>query len=169
MGMVRTHFRPEYLNRIDEIILFHRLQKSEMGAIVEIQFGRLRRLLEDRKIDLVLDAKGRDWLAEKGWDPAYGARPLKRVIQRSVQDPLAEMILAGDVRDGATVKNSAGKDGLTFTGKAVDAGEADKADHLDLPLALARLHTHGEGAHMAVGGFLAVGMLDADVFAVASF
>src|SRR3569623_1956652 len=90
MGMVRTHFRPEYLNRIDEIILFHRLQKSEMGAIVEIQFGRLRRLLEDRKIDLVLDAKGRDWLAEKGRDPAYGARPLKREIQRSVQALPAE-------------------------------------------------------------------------------
>jgi ATP-dependent Clp protease ATP-binding subunit ClpB len=128
MGMVRTYFRPEFLNRIDEIILFHRLQKSEMGAIVEIQFGRLRRLLEDRKIDLVLDAKGRDWLAEKGWDPAYGARPLKRVIQRSVQDPLAEMILAGDVRDGATVKISAGKNGLTFNGKAVDDGQSDLDD-----------------------------------------
>ncbi|GAA3847712.1 ATP-dependent chaperone ClpB [[Pseudomonas] carboxydohydrogena] len=129
MGMVRTHFRPEFLNRIDEIILFHRLQKSEMGKIVEIQFGRLRRLLEDRKIDLVLDAKGRDWLAEKGWDPAYGARPLKRVIQRSVQDPLAEMILAGDVHDGATVKISAGKSGLTFNGKAVgeDASDLDEA------------------------------------------
>jgi ATP-dependent Clp protease ATP-binding subunit ClpB len=128
MGMVRTHFRPEFLNRIDEIILFHRLQKSEMGAIVEIQFGRLRRLLEDRKIDLVLDAKGRDWLAEKGWDPAYGARPLKRVIQRSVQDPLAEMILAGDVRDGATVKISAGKNGLTFNGKTVDDGQPELDD-----------------------------------------
>ncbi|CEG06885.1 Chaperone protein ClpB [Afipia felis] len=128
MGMVRTHFRPEFLNRIDEIILFHRLQKSEMGKIVEIQFNRLRGLLEDRKIDLVLDAKGRDWLAEKGWDPAYGARPLKRVIQRSVQDPLAEMILAGDVRDGATVKISAGKSGLTFNGKAVgeDASDLDE-------------------------------------------
>ncbi len=129
MGMVRTHFRPEFLNRIDEIILFHRLQKSEMGKIVEIQFNRLRGLLEDRKIDLVLDAKGRDWLAEKGWDPAYGARPLKRVIQRSVQDPLAEMILAGDVRDGATVKISADKSGLTFNGKAVgeDASDLDEA------------------------------------------
>ncbi|MFA9330554.1 type VI secretion system ATPase TssH, partial [Escherichia coli] len=87
-----AHFRPEFLNRIDEIILFHRLQKSEMGRIVEIQFARLTRLLEDRKIELTLDPKARDWLAEKGWDPAYGARPLKRVIQRSVQDPLAEMI-----------------------------------------------------------------------------
>ena len=124
MGMVRTHFRPEFLNRIDEIILFHRLQKSEMGKIVEIQFNRLRRLLEDRKIDLVLDAKGRDWLAEKGWDPAYGARPLKRVIQRSVQDPLAEMILAGEVLDGATVKISAAKSSLTFNGEAVSGDES---------------------------------------------
>ncbi|MBN9603903.1 MAG: ATP-dependent chaperone ClpB [Afipia felis] len=129
MGMVRTYFRPEFLNRIDEIILFHRLQKSEMGSIVEIQFNRLRKLLEDRKIDLVLDKKGRDWLAEKGWDPAYGARPLKRVIQRSVQDPLAEMVLAGEVHDGATVKISAGKDGLTFNGKTVgeDASDLDDA------------------------------------------
>jgi len=129
MGMVRTHFRPEFLNRIDEIILFHRLQKSEISSIVEIQFGRLRGLLEDRKIDLVLDAKARDWLAEKGWDPAYGARPLKRVIQRSVQDPLAEMILSGEVRDGMTVKISAGKNGLTFNGKAVgdDSSDLDEA------------------------------------------
>ena len=83
MGMVRAHFRPEFLNRVDEIILFHRLQKSEMGRIVEIQFSRLQKLLEDRKIVLNLDAAARDWLAEKGWDPAYGARPLKRVIQRT--------------------------------------------------------------------------------------
>ena len=82
MGMVRAHFRPEFLNRVDEIILFHRLQKSEMGRIVEIQFARLQKLLEERKITLTLDAAARDWLAGKGWDPAYGARPLKRVIQR---------------------------------------------------------------------------------------
>src|SRR5437660_1714154 len=100
MGTVRAHFRPEFLNRVDEIILFHRLQKSEMGRIVEIQFSRLQRLLEDRKIVLTLDAAARDWLAAKGWDPAYGARPLKRVIQRNLQDPLAAMILAAEVRDG---------------------------------------------------------------------
>jgi ATP-dependent Clp protease ATP-binding subunit ClpB len=117
MALVRAHFRPEFLNRVDEIILFHRLQKSEMGRIVEIQFTRLQKLLEDRKIDLSLDSKARDWLANKGWDPAYGARPLKRVIQRNVQDPLAEMILAGEVRDGSQVKISAGKGGLTFNGK----------------------------------------------------
>ncbi|QOZ32139.1 ATP-dependent chaperone ClpB [Bradyrhizobium sp. CCBAU 53421] len=126
MNMVRAHFRPEFLNRIDEIILFHRLQKSDMGRIVEIQFSRLRRLLEDRKIDLELDPKARDWLAEKGWDPAYGARPLKRVIQRSVQDPLAEMILAGEVRDGSVVKLSATKAGLTFNGKKPENAAADE-------------------------------------------
>jgi ATP-dependent Clp protease ATP-binding subunit ClpB len=125
MAMVRSHFRPEFLNRIDEIILFHRLQKSEMGRIVDIQFGRLRKLLEDRKIDLVLDDRARDWLADKGWDPAYGARPLKRVIQRNVQDPLAEMILAGEVLDGTTVKISAGKGGLTFNGKSARSVEED--------------------------------------------
>ncbi|WGS19692.1 MULTISPECIES: ATP-dependent chaperone ClpB [unclassified Bradyrhizobium] len=126
MNMVRAHFRPEFLNRIDEIILFHRLQKSEMGRIVEIQFARLRKLLEDRKIELELDPKARDWLADKGWDPAYGARPLKRVIQRAVQDPLAEMILAGDVRDGSEVKISATKAGLTFNGKKPETAGADE-------------------------------------------
>jgi len=126
MNMVRAHFRPEFLNRVDEIILFHRLQKNEMGRIVEIQFARLRKLLEDRKIELELDPKARDWLADKGWDPAYGARPLKRVIQRSVQDPLAEMILAGDVRDGSQVKISATKAGLTFNGKKPDTASADE-------------------------------------------
>ncbi|AVT83298.1 ATP-dependent chaperone ClpB [Rhodopseudomonas sp. P1] len=117
MGMVRAHFRPEFLNRVDEIILFHRLQKSEMGRIVDIQFARLTKLLEDRKIVLDLDAAARDWLAEKGWDPAYGARPLKRVIQRSVQDPLAEMILEGTVKDGDHVAISAEGGVLTFNGK----------------------------------------------------
>jgi ATP-dependent Clp protease ATP-binding subunit ClpB len=133
MGMVRSHFRPEFLNRIDEIILFHRLQKSEMGRIVEIQFARLQRLLEDRKIELSLDAKARDWLAEKGWDPANGARPLKRVIQRSVQDPLAEMILAGNVHDGSEVKISAGKDGLSFNGKTVRASDPDSDTEQAVP------------------------------------
>ena len=130
MNMVRAHFRPEFLNRIDAIILFQRLKKAEMGRIVDIQFGRLEKILDDRKITLSLDAKGRDWLAAKGWDPAYGARPLKRVIQRYVQDPLAEMILSGEVRDGTAVKISAGKDGLTFNGKKpviVDEDELELA------------------------------------------
>ncbi|QDM15341.1 ATP-dependent chaperone ClpB [Tardiphaga sp. vice352] len=117
MGQVRGHFRPEFLNRVDEIILFHRLQKSEMGRIVEIQFARLQSLLKDRKIELALDPAARDWLAEKGWDPAYGARPLKRVIQRHVQDPLAEMILAGDVKDGDDVDISTEGGALTFNGQ----------------------------------------------------
>jgi ATP-dependent Clp protease ATP-binding subunit ClpB len=123
MGMVRAHFRPEFLNRVDEIILFHRLQKSEMGRIVEIQFARLQKLLEDRKITLTLDAAARDWLAAKGWDPAYGARPLKRVIQRSLQDPLAEMILTGDVADGDRVVISSEGNVLTFNGKAPQTAE----------------------------------------------
>ena len=121
MGVVRSAFRPEFLNRIDEIILFHRLKKAEMTTIVDIQMGRLRKLLEDRKIAITLDASAREWLADKGWDPAYGARPLKRVIQKSIQDPLAEMILAGAVKDGETVNVSAGKQGLTFNGKLAQA------------------------------------------------
>jgi ATP-dependent Clp protease ATP-binding subunit ClpB len=123
MGMVRAHFRPEFLNRVDEIILFHRLQRSEMGRIVEIQFSRLQRLLEDRKITLTLDAAARDWLATKGWDPAYGARPLKRVIQRYLQDPLSEMILAGEIQDGDRVVISVEGNVLTFNGKAPQTAE----------------------------------------------
>ncbi|MVT64908.1 ATP-dependent chaperone ClpB [Bradyrhizobium pachyrhizi] len=127
MEMVRAHFRPEFLNRVDAIILFQRLQKNDMGRIVDIQFARLRKLLDERKIALSLDAKAQNWLAEKGWDPAYGARPLKRVIQQYVQDPLAEMLLAGDVRDGSTVQISARKDGLTFNGRAVSSSDEDEA------------------------------------------
>ncbi len=121
MTVVRAAFRPEFLNRIDEIILFHRLKKSEMTRIVDIQMTRLQKLLDDRKITITLDAGAREWLAEKGWDPAYGARPLKRVIQKAVQDPLAEMILAGTIKDGEKVVVSAGKRGLTFNGKLAQA------------------------------------------------
>jgi len=121
MAEVRGHFRPEFLNRVDEIILFHRLKREQMGRIVDIQMARLQKLLDDRKITLALDAKGREWLAEKGYDPAYGARPLKRVIQKSVQDPLAEFILSGKIRDGEKVKISVGRDGLSFNGAAVAA------------------------------------------------
>ncbi|MDI3470322.1 MAG: Chaperone protein ClpB (ATP-dependent unfoldase) [Pseudolabrys sp.] len=117
MAVVRSAFRPEFLNRVDEIILFHRLQKTQMARIVDIQMVRLQKLLDDRKITLKLEPSGRDWLADKGWDPAYGARPLKRVIQKSVQDPLAEMILAGKIKDGETVTISGDKLGLTFNGK----------------------------------------------------
>ena len=97
-----------------------------MGRIVDIQFGRLRKLLDERKIALSLDPKAQTWLAEKGWDPAYGARPLKRVIQRYVQDPLAEMVLAGDIRDGSTVKISSAKEGLTFNGKKPPVVDEDE-------------------------------------------
>jgi ATP-dependent Clp protease ATP-binding subunit ClpB len=121
MGVVRSAFRPEFLNRIDEIILFHRLKKSEMTRIVDIQMTRLQKLLDDRKITIALDAGAREWLAEKGWDPAYGARPLKRAIQKAVQDPLAEMILAGSIKDGEKVTISAGKQGLTFNGRLAQA------------------------------------------------
>jgi len=119
MAVVRSAFRPEFLNRVDEIILFHRLKRSEMGRIVDIQMGRLSKLLEDRKIKVVLDTQAREWLADKGYDPAYGARPLKRAIQKSLQDPLAELILSGKIKDGDTVKVSAGKQGLTFNGEAI--------------------------------------------------
>ncbi|OCW58318.1 ATP-dependent chaperone ClpB [Hoeflea olei] len=120
MAVVRGAFRPEFLNRVDEIILFHRLRRSEMGAIVDIQLARLGRLLADRKIDVALDDEARVWLADKGYDPAYGARPLKRVVQKYVQDPLAEKILLGEVGEGAHVKVSAGSDRLVF---AVDGAQ----------------------------------------------
>ncbi|WP_432344451.1 ATP-dependent chaperone ClpB [Shinella yambaruensis] len=128
MTMVRAHFRPEFLNRIDAVILFHRLQKSDMGKIVDIQFARLARMLEERKIAVTLDDAGRDWLAEKGWDPAYGARPLKRAIQRYVQDPLAEMILAGEVRDGTSVRVSAADGDITFNGRKPEFVDEDEFD-----------------------------------------
>jgi ATP-dependent Clp protease ATP-binding subunit ClpB len=121
MAVVRASFRPEFLNRVDEIILFHRLKRSEMGKIVDIQIRRLQKLLEDRKITITLDASARDWLAEKGYDPAYGARPLKRAIQKALQDPLAELILQGAIRDGETITVTATKQGLAFNGKVAAA------------------------------------------------
>jgi ATP-dependent Clp protease ATP-binding subunit ClpB len=121
MAIVRASFRPEFLNRVDEIILFHRLQKSEMARIVDIQMKRLARLLEERKIAITLEPAARDWLAEKGWDPAYGARPLKRAIQKLVQDPLAELILSGRIKDGEKVVITAGKQGLKFNGEVAAA------------------------------------------------
>jgi ATP-dependent Clp protease ATP-binding subunit ClpB len=114
MGVVRGHFRPEFLNRVDDIILFHRLRRSEMGAIVDIQLKRLVGLLTERKIGLELDDDARLWLANKGYDSAYGARPLKRVIQKSIQDRLAEMLLGGEIPDGSTVHVTAGTDRLLF-------------------------------------------------------
>ncbi len=114
MDVVKASFRPEFLNRVDETILFHRLQKSNMAAIVKIQLQRLEQLLEERKITLDLDGDALGWLADKGYDPAYGARPLKRVIQSAVQDPLAEMLLAGEISDGSTVGITSGTNRLQF-------------------------------------------------------
>ena len=115
MEVVRGHFRPEFLNRLDEVILFHRLSASHMAPIVDIQVKRLQALLEDRKIHLDLTDAARAWLGRTGYDPAYGARPLKRAVQKYLQDPLADEILAGRVADGSTVKVDAGQDGLVIT------------------------------------------------------
>ncbi|WP_426259903.1 ATP-dependent chaperone ClpB [Sphingomonas sp. DC1100-1] len=104
MEIVRAHFRPEFLNRLDEIILFHRLGQSHMGPIVDIQVARVAKLLSDRKIALELTDAAREWLGRVGYDPVYGARPLRRAVQRHLQDPLAEAILRGEVKDGSTVK-----------------------------------------------------------------
>lgn len=117
MDAVRASFRPEFLNRLDEIILFHRLTRGNMDAIVDIQMMRLASLLVDRKIVLELDDKARAWLGDAGYDPVYGARPLKRVIQKKLQDPLAELLLAGEITDGETLAVSADDDGLTINGK----------------------------------------------------
>lgn len=117
MNALRASFRPEFLNRVDETILFHRLRLSDMGRIVDIQLARLRKLLDDRKIGLELDAGARDWLAKKGYDPTYGARPLKRLIQKQVQDLLAEQILSGAVGEGETVYLTNGSDRLLVSNK----------------------------------------------------
>ena len=122
---VRQHFRPEFLNRLDEQIIFDRLNRADMGAIVEIQLRRLEKRLLARKITLDLDLQAEAWLADEGYDPVFGARPLKRVLQRHLQDPLAEMILSGDVLDGGVVKVSAGVDGLII-GDRVSASRRER-------------------------------------------
>ncbi|MEL7019487.1 MAG: AAA family ATPase, partial [Pseudomonadota bacterium] len=118
MAAVQAHFRPEFLNRLDETILFHRLGREQMNAIVDIQTAYLQRLLSDRKITITLDENAKTWLGDAGYDPVYGARPLKRVIQKNLQDPLADMILRGDLADGATLTISANEKGLLIDGKA---------------------------------------------------
>jgi ATP-dependent Clp protease ATP-binding subunit ClpB len=123
MDAVRAHFRPEFLNRLDEIILFDRLSREHMAGIVRIQLGLLAKRLEPRKIILDLDGGAMAWLADKGYDPVYGARPLKRVIQREVQDPLADRMLAGEIPDGSVVKITGGTDKLLFLPK-VEGGKA---------------------------------------------
>jgi ATP-dependent Clp protease ATP-binding subunit ClpB len=121
MRVVRAHFRPEFLNRLDEIILFRRLQRADMAAIVQIQVDHLQALLADRKIGIELDRAALEWLANEGYDSTYGARPLKRVIQRSLQNALAGMILEGSIREGDTVHVSAGAQGLTINGQMAAA------------------------------------------------
>jgi ATP-dependent Clp protease ATP-binding subunit ClpB len=121
MSIVRRRFRPEFLNRLDEIILFRRLQRADMGKIVDIQLGRLRKLLAERQIKLELDQAAVNWLAEEGYDSVYGARPLKRVIQRSLQNPLAGMLLEGAIKDGESVHVSADRNGLVINGKLAEA------------------------------------------------
>ncbi len=121
MARVREHFRPEFLNRLDEIVLFRRLQREDMARIVTIQLKHLEALLADRNIHMVLDQSARDWLAEAGYDPVYGARPLKRVIQRNLQNPLASLILEGAVKDGETVQISASDKGLVIGGHLAEA------------------------------------------------
>ncbi|MFK7878502.1 ATP-dependent chaperone ClpB [Roseobacter sp.] len=127
MDAVRAHFRPEFLNRLDETIIFDRLAREDMSGIVDIQMARLLKRLAVRKIALNLDEGARKWLADEGYDPVFGARPLKRVIQRALQDPLAEMLLAGDVMDGDTLNISAGAEGLII-GDRVAATNRPKPD-----------------------------------------
>jgi ATP-dependent Clp protease ATP-binding subunit ClpB len=127
MGVVRDHFRPEFLNRLDEIILFDRLGREHMDGIVRIQLAQLAERLEPRKIVLDLDGAALAWLAEKGYDPVYGARPLKRVIQKALQDPLAELLLGGKLRDGETLAVSAGDDGLVLGDRARGATQGASA------------------------------------------
>ncbi len=121
MAEMKSKFRPEFLNRIDEIILFHRLKREQMAAIVDIQIARLQKLLAERKLTLGLDEQARTWLANRGYDPTYGARPLKRVIQKWVQDPLAEQILAGRIKDGDSVKLTVRDGTLVVNGEPVKA------------------------------------------------
>jgi ATP-dependent Clp protease ATP-binding subunit ClpB len=128
MAAVRAHFRPEFLNRLDETIIFDRLNRADMDGIVTIQIQRLERRLAQRNIALDLDDGARKWLADEGYDPVFGARPLKRVIQRALQDQLAEMLLSGDIKDGATVHVSAGPDGLIVGDRVSASNRRPPAD-----------------------------------------
>lgn len=127
MDAVRAHFRPEFLNRLDETIIFDRLGRADMDGIVNIQLARLEKRLASRNLSLTLDDGALKWLADEGYDPVFGARPLKRVIQRALQDQLAEMILAGEVSDGDTVPVSAGADGL-IVGERVSGSSRPRPD-----------------------------------------
>ena len=127
MDAVRAHFRPEFLNRLDETIIFDRLKRADMDGIVDIQMARLQKRLAARKIELVLDDGAKEWLANEGYDPVFGARPLKRVIQRALQNPLAEALLAGEIKDGETVPVTVGPDGLII-GDRLGTSERPRPD-----------------------------------------
>ena len=124
MDVVRASFRPEFLNRIDEILLFHRLSRADMTGVVDIQLQRLSKLLADRKIAIEVDQKAKTWLANTGYDPVYGARPLKRAIQQHLQNPLARLLLEGKIADGATVRVSSNERGLVINGRDAQAEAA---------------------------------------------
>ena len=126
METVRKFFRPEFLNRLDEILLFRRLGRAQMSGIVDIQLGNLRKLLAGRRMTLDLDSKAKEWLAERGYDPIYGARPLKRAIQTNLQNTLAEMILRGEIPDGASILATTNKEGIVFK---IDADTASTRMH----------------------------------------
>ena len=114
MNVVRAHFRPEFLNRIDDLIVFDRLSREDLRTIVDIQFAALATRLEARRVEVELSGAAADWLAEQGYDPSYGARPLKRLIQRSIADPLALRLLDGTFGDGDRVRIDANNEGLSF-------------------------------------------------------
>lgn len=128
MDAVRAHFRPEFLNRLDDMVVFDRLSREDMDGIVDIQLARLHKRLAKQNITLELDEAAKKWLADEGYDPVYGARPLKRVIQRSLQNQLAEMLLAGDIGDGGVVSVSAGTDGLIVGDRVAASNQAPPDD-----------------------------------------
>ena len=124
MAVVKAAFRPEFLNRLDEILLFHRLTRDHMTEIVDIQLQRLQGLLDERKIELDFDRAAKNWLGDVGYDPVYGARPLKRAIQRYLQNTIASLILEGRIADGDTVRIGAKADGLIINGETVESEAA---------------------------------------------
>ena len=115
MPILKQHFRPEFINRLDEIILFNRLKKEQMAEIIDVQIARLQKRLSSRNIEITLDSKAKDYLVEKGFEPEFGARPLKRVIQRDIENKLAEEILQGKIADGNKVKISCKSDKIVFS------------------------------------------------------
>ena len=128
MDAVRAHFRPEFLNRLDEILVFDRLLREEMSAIVDIQLKRLAKRLNSRNIQIDLDMRAKAWLANEGYDPVFGARPLKRVIQNAIQNPIAEMLLSGDIDDNDSVQITVGPDGLIVGDRVGTSGVSPPED-----------------------------------------